>query len=63
MRQMPRTIFGCLKIFGVHQNDEFSVRFYGANMAAHTRAFGSMTLITFCSITVNCLHNADYTNL
>ncbi len=63
MRQMSRTIFGFFKLFRMHQNDEFGVGRNRADVLAHARAFGSVTLITLCSIAVNCLHNADYTNL
>ena len=56
MGEMSRAIFGFFELFGVHQNDEFSLRFNGPNVFTHTGAFRSMTRITFCSIAVNCLH-------
>jgi hypothetical protein len=56
MGEMSRAIFGFFKLFGVHQNDEFSLRFNGPNVFTHTRTFGSVTSITRCSIAVNCLH-------
>ncbi len=53
---MTRAVFSLFELFGVHQNDEFGLCHNGSNMATHARAFGSVAVVTFRSITVNRLH-------